>query len=478
MTRGEQEAVRATLQMLKALSEVDLRYADRYLDRAELLLPQLLTREEYLRLRHDRDALPRAADALRQAIDSGDLARVRTLAEGAAQQQRRLAASEEVLQVADAVYGPRVLRVSPTVLALSGIVAHPSSVLERECAAVVNKLRALAAADPAWSAFYAARATHFERLEVVAEEHPLALLPPDQTRAQLLSAVEKADFTEVGRLTDTLIAETQSNVPGRVRVPPPPDSHAQALSVPLPSRAVDRARNLGLTQQTVSAARELNAYLSCRCGERPTLPEVPLSEGHRTPRGCTCGHACPPEVRPALRESLDWLLLHPFMSFTGSRYLPWFGTETLLVETFPEAEPDASSPLLESLGLPRRCGLSRMAIEDALRVHTAQVCTQLELDPFEFVLACIPFDVYVRLASIYGWGREHLWTHFDGYQVTRELTLLALVGGDITYGGADDLCAVQRNYDAERITTRFCVVRRQRFLECSLTAPSHTSARI
>ena len=47
--------------------------------------------------------------------------------------------------------------------------------------------------------------------------------------------------------------------------------------------------------------------------------------------------------------------------------------------------------------------------------------------------------------------------------MTRELHLQALVGGDIRYGGADDLCGVGRAYDSDHITARFAVVRRDRF---------------
>jgi hypothetical protein len=72
-----------------------------------------------------------------------------------------------------------------------------------------------------------------------------------------------------------------------------------------------------------------------------------------------------------------------------------------------------------------------------------------------------------------------LWTHFDGYQIMRELhsTALALVGGDVEYGGADDLCAVQRDYEAERITARFCILRRERFLTRQSQAASSPSRR-
>jgi hypothetical protein len=80
------------------------------------------------------------------------------------------------------------------------------------------------------------------------------------------------------------------------------------------------------------------------------------------------------------------------------------------------------------------------------------------------VLACIPFDAYLRLAARHAWGREPLWTHLDGYQVTRDLGLWALFGGNARYGGAENLSSLAREYDSDHLTARFAVVRRQRFL--------------
>jgi hypothetical protein len=208
----------------------------------------------------------------------------------------------------------------------------------------------------------------------------------------------------------------------------------------------------------------LNAYLSCACADRATFPDQPLTETQRKTESCTCGHACPPDVRPSLRENLDFLMVHPFISSAGTRYLPWFGPETVLVETFSETELDARTGLLSALSLSRRQGIPRGLVEDALLTHGPYVCASLGLDPLEYVIACVPFDTYVRLAPQYGWGQQESWTHLDGYQVTRDLHLWPLVGGNARYGGPDDLSSVPRDYDSERLTARFVVLRRERFL--------------
>ena len=452
----------ASVQALTALSEVDLLYADLYLQRAAMLLPALCTREQYAALRREREGIPHVGDELRQATERGEWSRVRALADSATAMQERVAAQRQTLEVADAVYGPRILRARPTALALNGVVANPAGSLERERAAVVAHLRLLAVEDKEWEAFYAARAAHFERLEVIADEQAGAAVDDETLRKRVLAALERPDFAEVRRLTDALV-RTHGRL-SRTRVPSPKNARPDALVAPFPAAAVERARALGLMPETLPSSPSLNAYLGCCCADRVTFPVAPLSETHRRADTCTCGHACPPDVRPSLRESLDLVLLHPFMSSAGARYLPWFGSEAILVETFPESDPDARGPILGSLGLLGRRGLSRIAIEDALRSHGMDLCAALGLDPFDFVVGCIPFDAYTRLAPAYGWGREQLWTHFDGYQVTRELHLHALVGGDARYGGPDDFCAVPRDYDSPRITARFCVLRRQRFL--------------
>jgi hypothetical protein len=163
--------------------------------------------------------------------------------------------------------------------------------------------------------------------------------------------------------------------------------------------------------------------------------------------------------------------VHPFLSSIGTRYLPWFGAESLLVESFSETDPDAHTLLLDFFVLPQRRGVTRLTLEDALRSRGMALCAELGLDPIEYVVTCIPFDVYSRLAPQQGWGRQERWTHFDGYQVTRDLAVHALVGGDARHGGPDDFCTVQRDYDSVRITTRLSVLRRERFLVRQIPEP-------
>jgi hypothetical protein len=159
---------------------------------------------------------------------------------------------------------------------------------------------------------------------------------------------------------------------------------------------------------------------------------------------------------------------HPLVNSGGARYLPTLVAEDVLVEDLPDppdGQPLAASELVKSLGLPGRRGVPRSAIEQALRVHGARILEKdLGVDPRVFRLVCIPSDVYFRLAETEGWGRQPFWTHFDGYLVMGDGRLRALAGGDVRFGGPSDLVAVGRDYDADRLVTRFAVVQRARMV--------------
>jgi len=444
------------------LSTVDLLYVDLYLHRAEALLLQVCTREHHRALRHDQARLPSAIAQLQRAAEHADWSKVRSLAQEAARARDRVASGSQILPLADAVYGPRVLHADAVTLALNGVVTQSDTNLTHARDAVLGQLRMLASQDTEYAPFYRLRIAYFESCQIESSEIGPAV-DATKLQQQILTAVTAGDFARVQRLADAIVAEPTARS-SRLRAPRPHEDRVRELAVVFPNSVVARAADIGLTMETLPRIGGLNEYLSCCCVDRATFPEQPLSGTDRSVENCTCGHACPPEVRPSLRENLDFLIGHPFICSAGLRYLPWFGPETVLVETFPETDPDARNDLLTGLGLPKRRGLSRLMIEDALLTNGARVCTQLGLDPMEFVVACIPFDAYVRLAPKYHWGQQEHWTHFDGYQVTRELRLWAMVGGNARFSGADNLSSLVRDYDPEGLTTRFAILRRQRFL--------------
>lgn len=452
----------ALLRALTRLSETDPLYADVYLERAEQFLLALCPRHEYGQLRGEREDLPRAVDELRRATDRGDWRRVYELAADAAAKKERVTVAKAILEIADAVYGPRTVHATSASLGLQGIVPLPTATIEHERGQAIEWLRLSTSHDADYEPLYQQRTDYFTRLEVIPHPDTGMVVGTDGLRLRVLSALDRGDFQEVQRLTEETTGSGARLA--RTRVPRATNGRADALAEPFSTSVLDYAKDLGLVATTLPSEPALNAYLSCCCAERTTFPSGPRTEANRATEGCTCGHPCPPAAGPVLREGLDLLLVHPFISSSGARYLPWFGPEAVLVETFPETTGDPPTRLLGALGLSGRRGLPRLAIEDALRSRSGAVCRALGLDPLEFVVACIPFDAYLRLAPQHDWGRQQLWTHFDGYQVTRDLRLHALVGGDVQFGGAADVCAVQRDYDPDRLVARFCILRRARFV--------------
>jgi hypothetical protein len=137
-----------------------------------------------------------------------------------------------------------------------------------------------------------------------------------------------------------------------------------------------------------------------------------------------------------------------------------------LVEDFPENDTaDAPSKLLSALSVPHRRGLARAQVENALMRFGANILAeQFSLDPIEFRLICIPYDMYMRLGRERGWGQWHHWTHFDGYWVVQGNRLRALVGGDGRFGGLADLVSISRTDARDGVYARFAVVRRARMV--------------
>ncbi len=457
------EDLRRVVGALVDLSQYDWLYADLYLDRAAQLLPKLCTQTRYRQSLEATGRLANLTDRLRRAAERGDLTAVEELAEEGLHARKDRFDDSELFSMAARVYGPRCIDVDPAALALTGVVAQSRQHTTHARDRVLEELWVLESNDAELRRFYRDRSRYFEQIAIVNDDSARTTVDTSTRRDELFDAIRRGDFARVQRLASPPGDRSQSKR-GRVRPPRPATPTIENLALPFPKRARQACNLFGLAPEVLDAFAGANSYLSCTCADHATFPPSPLSETNKKAVGCTCGHACPPDIQGALQDNLELLMVHPFVTSVGTRYLPWFGREAVLVETFPENVSDSPSELLSALGLSARRGLPRMKIEDALRRNGPKVSELLELDPVEFTLACIPFDVYARLAPRYSWGLRELWTHFDGYQLTSGSRLSALVGGDVRFGGPYDLCTVARDYDPERLIARFAVLRRQRFL--------------
>lgn len=463
-----------TLQAVEILTElrtIDWSFADLLLDRAAAFLSPLCNRERFEEMKRRRELLDEAALHLQRALEVADWDRAQNLASDAKALQALVSDSSRLFGVAASVYQPRPLAGTTSLLALAGIGAVPASRLLSDVTRAVKMFRTLADLDPSLSDLYARRADHYSCLALEDGTTSAVRSGSEDLIPALRAAAETRDFARVASLAKTA-AEEHRDVLGRVRAPRPSEAVERRLSAPLPDGAVEAAAQLGLEPVSLCAVPDFNAYLGCSCSERAELLDSELQPGQRPSGTCTCGHPCPPTLRPTLKDNLDLLMGHVFVSGAGARYLPWFGAERLFVETFADASQPASRALLDRLALPARVGVSRVAVDDAIEKGGPGLCREIGLDPLEFRLVCIPFDAFVRLAPERGWATRQHWTHFDGYQVTHELKLLGLVGGDVRYGGADDFCSVGREYQSDRLGLRVAIVRRDR-LSARASAQSH-----
>ena len=314
--------------------------------------------------------------------------------------------------------------------------------------------------------FYAGRRTVFQTRAPVAaapgrdgESLPTTVESVRQAAAEALKAGDMKRLAQLADLMPTVTAGAGAS--RQASTTPTTQEPGQQLVVSWSSDTLTRARQLGLSARHLEPRPDLASLRqyawspSADESRHPNIKQVTLPSG--SPDG--------------LRDRVEVLMIHPLANSGGARHLPPLLAEDVLVEDFSdlrEGQPPQSSPLLATLELPGRRGLTRETIERALLTHGVRVLEkELGLDPRVFRLVCIPSDVHFRLGEAEGWGKQPCWTHFDGYlirMVEGRLRLQALVGGDVRYGGLYDLLGVGRDYDSDRLMARFAVVHRERMV--------------
>ena len=447
-------------QLLDA-GEIDTNYRDLYLQRALNLMENLLPYQGYDRLKQIGAEVDDALRQLAPAVERQEWAKVKELTAHIAPLQQQMEANRALLDLGARLYEPVGVNINPFCPALQSII--PKHEPSRKRNALIAALAALEETDSLWRSFYARRHSFVaSKLLPEAEEDNSVVTATDpvQVQRQARAALNKRDLGFLERLADGMLRVTAKSQFYRS---PIPMSDFDSSSTAFSEQTLKRARNLKLVPAEVEPASQLGEYLQCCCAWQAILPDEPLAAGEKPVNGCTCRHVCLFDLPPDLKSTLDLLMLNPFVDSGGRRYLPRFITEQILVEGFSEEASGTLSELLSLLGLTRRMGLSRLEIDQALLQHgPAVVLNELNLDPEQFRIVCIPFDIYARLASIHGWGKRNLWTHFDGYQLWKSNRLRALVGGDVRFGGRYDLCSISLADKRDNVTARFAVVRRER----------------
>ena len=446
--------------------DIDTVYRDVYLDRARTFLASALSLEDFRRLERERAALAELPVTIGRALDRADWPLVKALSQRAQALRHAIEEKADLLQTARTVYEVGDVRLDPFSPGLLRFTRIPRRGLATLRTRALDLLGTLQGIDGPWKDFYADRLAAFQAQPKSAweDEADVATSPTTDAVQSARQALTAGDMKLLAALADALTTQgapgdTSSSRAADVESRRPDGERGEFQPARYSSETLARARRLGL------ASRHLE----------PRMELASLRRYAWTPLSDSLGHTAapqvslPPGVPEGLQDGLEMFMIHPLVNSGGARYLPSLVAEDVLIEDFPEpvdGEPAPVSELVKRLTLPGRRGLPRIAIEQALLMHGARVLEEdLGLDPRVFRLVCIPPDIYVRLGETEGWGRQPIWTHFDGYlirTVAGQARLQALAGGDVRYGGLYELLAVGREYDSDRLLARFAVVQRAR----------------
>jgi hypothetical protein len=460
------------VRLLIEAAKTDTIYRDVYLRRARELLSPTLDEPGYRAVASMQKELDEVVRRTRSAVVQFDWEKAAQLAAEADRMRKAMEAQAGIAPLAQNVYDADVVAFDPF---------SPGKHLGPQAQATQPGLRAqlletlatLAKADATFGSFYEQRSGFFSRLELATGADSTKTRA--RTRVELeqlaLEAAERGDFTAIESVARELRdykdpreknSLATSSVKSRYECP-------VDLGSPFPTEASARGREFGMVEHRFAAPPDVRAAVEIIYTHAwdpiPTSPDLEHEGVLRTQ--VLVESKVPAELGTDEFKVLGGQFIQQiFISSGGARYLPPMAAETALVEDFPENDSaDEPSKLLSALGLRSRRGLARAEIENALMHFGANLLReQLGLDPLEFRLICIPYDLYMRLGVERGWGQWHRWTHFDGYWVVSGNRLRALVGGDGRFGGLADLVSISRTDARDSVYARFAVVRRARMV--------------
>jgi hypothetical protein len=458
--------------LLIEASNADTVYRDLYLRRARQLLSPILDESTYRAIGSSEKEIEDLMRRSRSAVLQRDWDQAANLSAQAESLRQQKASMGQLAAIGKDVYDADTVAFDPF---SPGKHLGPQSEANQPGVhkRLMDNLASLGKLDPSLAASYEKRRSYFSKLELASPTPSKKSSQRDRAQVERLAveAAEKGDAATLQQLSKelrdwkesgTATASTSASVVMN-RYECPVD-----LAVPFAPDVISRARELGLAEaQTAPEAEIAAAREAIYTHVWQPSPSNPDMEREGVLRAQAQAEVKFPEqiVTEDLRVLAGQFVQQIFINSGGARYLPPLSAERTLIEDFAEEEAAAEAPskLLEALGLAKRSALSRTGIETALVRSGGEILEKrLGLDPLEFRLVCIPYDLYIRFGRDRGFGKWSHWTHFDGYQVMAGNRLRALVGGDGRFGGLNDLVTISPSDARDGVYARFAVVRRAR----------------
>ncbi|MGZ6162286.1 MAG: hypothetical protein ACXWLS_03065 [Myxococcaceae bacterium] len=444
-------------ELLLELVRVDTAYGDLYRQRARQIAAAEFSDSDFKALKNAEQAVEELPGDIRRAMDDSKWDQVRKLTDDLGAKQRFLGERGSLRKIGERLYEDEAIHVDPFSPGFYWYHRREERQLPGLRDDALSKLHNAARIDPEWKALYEERE---KSLKGVKFAEPSATGDAVKGRGQMeqraREALASGNLEELQKLAGSL-QQGGTGPAGPAEVTD--DVEPAPLGFEFPAATLETARALGLEPEHFdnmrAKFRDLFRHLW-----HPVFFEA---EGNMA--GARVTAMLPKDTPDAQRDRIVMFVTRPVLSSGGARFVPPLVEEDVLIETFDEGPAGADigrNGLAEALGLKRRWGLDRLTIERAIQAKGAGVVKSLGLDPWKFRLVCVPPDVYGAFCQRRGWGKQEIWTHLDGYLATKERKLLALAGGDVRYGGFQDLVGVGTEYDSDRLLTRFAIVDRRR----------------
>jgi len=456
------EIVRKLLNILK----IDTVYKDIYLHRARIYFSDILPYDKYHYFVSERALISQLQNKISVAIEKGDWNAAKELAERVTRIKERTDDKHSLLDLGKEVYDALDdVRISPFLPGLHHLAGFSSKKLSFLRDRLVKQLRELQKEDPSYKDFYLLR--HDAFMSIPFSDGKWSDSETDETddaelRQKAQEALKAGDMEHLEKIAELFLSKKDVALESDMASAYEKSAHPGRI-FSFSKETLANAGRLGLVAAHVDQSKDYASLY--RNAFHPGFDDDPNRIWQKIVKAGTLPSL---DISEALKRHVELFGIHTFINSGGTQYFPDFVAEDFLVEEFPELSNDSDyndSELLSMLGFRNRKGLHRKEIERALLEKGQQIVDEkLGLDPKLFRFVCIPPDLYLRLGQSRDWGKQEVWTHFDGYEISKKGGLSALAGGDSRFGGIYDLVSIGREYNPDHLIVRFAVVQRERML--------------